>query len=90
MILFYDQLKQNLREQLIRLCTFFDASCSEQLLDCIVAHKKGVDNRRRHNDSEIFSDQHRRSANLYQKEVLRTVKEFMMDEDLVDFKKLAL
>ena len=81
LVLVYDNLKMNLRRQLVRICKFFDVSCGKELLECILDHKEGVEIRPRHNDSKIFNRRHRLKAKFYQSEVLQWMKKNTPKDD---------
>ena len=87
LVLIYDSMINDLRFQLKRMCKFLVRSCDESLLDCIMAHRDGVDRRphQKHNYSKILTPKHHRIAEEYQKEVLARLREVFPDLKIGNF-----
>ena len=74
LILLYDDLKMELPSQLIRICQFLNVTCSDELLDCVVAKSEGNFHRAPHNETHLFSQEAIKLAKDYEKKIMTQVK----------------
>ena len=84
LVLLYDKMIFDLRSQLKRMCKFLEASCDEALLDCIIAHRDGVEPRYRqkHDYSRLFTEEHHEMAEKYEQDIFSRLKELFPEMKL--------
>ena len=84
LVLLYDKMIFDLRSQLKRMCKFLVRSCDEALLDCIMAHRDGVEPRyhQKHNYSRIFIEEHHKMAEKYKQDIFSRLKELFPQIEL--------